>query len=432
MTKAFTQLAWHVLCLFICCLHYATMDAQTSSPQLNADGTVTFRFAVPKADEVVLCGDIPSRRFRIDTGFGSLRFHNDIEMQRLNDTLWTYTSLPLKPDMYMYYFEVDGDNDGDSLDVHNANVVRDIDQRFNFFIVPGDTADFYFDNPVPHGRLASHTYPSRIPGYSERKMMVYTPPTYDTDTLRHFPVLYLLHGTGGDEEAWIGCGRAAQILDNMLAQNLIQPMIVVMPNGHTDPDEPPSHSAPTQYGFFEATFMSEVADYVDSHLRTLTDKHHRALAGLSLGGFHTLYIAANNPAQFDYVGLFSPQIKPNINVFASNGIRMVGGIVSHFRRVKSSFYENNNPSRNTLIDKKEALHQYDNIDGKLGDLFAHQPQLFYVAVGRDDFVQHPVDVFCKKLARKQYHFIYRKTEGGHTWNNWRRYLVDFLPRLFTE
>ncbi len=431
----------HLICLALLLCAVLPVAAQIQSPVIHPDRTVTLNFTVPEADEVVVCGDIPNRGLRLTTGFGSIRFHNDIEMTRKNDTLWTYTTQALKPDMYLYYYEVDGEDDGDSLDVRNPNVVRDIDKLFSFFIVPGDTADYYIDSLVPHGTVRKIWHPSSLELTPQRRMTVYTPPGYDTDTLRRYPVLYLLHGTGGDEDSWQDCGRAMQILDNMLAGKLIQPMIVVMPNGDTTadaaPDErihfedsEPSHTPPTQYGLFEASFMHDVVGYVDTHYRTLPDKKHRAIAGLSLGGFHTLFITVNNPSSFDYIGLFSPQIKPNGNPFAKAGIRIAGGIASQIRRLRSSFTENGSEDRSSLVDKKNGLSQYDNLDGKLDDLFAFQPSLFYMAVGHDDFVQHPVDVLSRDLTKKSYKHIYRKTEGGHTWNNWRRYLVDFLPRLF--
>ena len=433
-----------LLCLvivFICPMLH--VNAQVKSPIIHSDGSVTLNFTIPKADEVVVCGDIPSRGVKLNTGFGSIRFHRDINMKKMNDTLWTYTTAALKPDMYLYYYEVDGEEDGDSLDVRNPNVVRDIDKKFNFFIVPGDTANYYLDTQVPHGRVHKLWHPSSIELTPNRRMTLYTPPGYEADSIRRYPVLYLLHGSGGDEDSWQECGRVMQILDNMLAKGEIEPMIVVMPNGDVTADaapgerihfeeSEPSHTAPTQYGLFEASFMHDVVGYVDAHYRTIADKKYRAIAGLSLGGFHTLYITANNPDSFDYIGLFSPQIKPNGNPFAKAGIRIAGSFVSQFRRIRSSFRDNESEERNSLIDKKRGLNQYDNIEGKMNDLFAFQPKLYYIAVGKDDFVQYPVDVFSQELSKKSYNHIYRKTEGGHTWNNWRRYLVDFLPKLFVN
>lgn len=157
---------------------------------------------------------------------------------------------------------------------------------------------------VPHGTVSKVWYPSPTLGMERRRMTVYTPAGYE-DSNKQYPVLYLLHGAGGDENAWSELGRAIQIFDNLIAQGKAEPMIVVMPNGNAAQEAVPGEYPNSMYkpsfanpktmeGSFEKAFP-DIMKYVESHYRTINDKNHRAIAGLSMGGFHSLYISANNP-----------------------------------------------------------------------------------------------------------------------------------------
>ncbi|MEG2151481.1 MAG: alpha/beta hydrolase-fold protein, partial [Bacteroidaceae bacterium] len=218
---------------------------------------------------------------------------------------------------------------------------------------------------------------------------------------KKYPVLYLLHGMGGDEEAWMNLGRAAQILDNLIAQGKAKPMIVVMTNGNivqeAAPGEsslglyPPTFQLPhTMDGVMEESFP-DVMTFIESNYRTLKKKSGRAIAGLSMGGFHALHIAALYPDKFDYIGMFSAAIKP-------------------FDKVKSFVYTD--------------------IEEKLKIQFARSPKLYWIGIGKSDFLYKANEEYRKLLDNNQYQYSYNETDGGHTWKNWRNYLIEFTPLLF--
>lgn len=359
------------------------------------------------------------------------------EMDEKNG-VWTLRSPKLAPNMYTYQFEIDEKKYTDPL---NPNTVRDIADTLSYFIIPGGNADYFLDTDVPHGKVSKVWYPSTLEGFKQRRMSVYLPAEYDKNPDKRYPVLYLLHGSGGDEDAWLGCGRAAQILDNMMAQGKCKPMIVVMPNGNAelaaapgaDPDRPDqkpfANNMSSMFGAIESVFMHDVVDYVDSHYRTRTGKADRAIAGLSLGGLHTLYISLNNPESFDYVGLFSAQTTNAITDKSSPTVDKIGGLW------------------NTLSDTFPALRKkkigktmeaaagqdadiYKNFDAKLQKQFNPAPKLYYIAVGTGDFTKKLNDDLRLTLADHRYPYVYHESDGGHTWDNWRNYLINFLPRLF--
>ncbi len=414
-------------------------NAQITSPVQNPDNSVTLYFSVPEADDVELRGDIPTGGLSIRPGIGRLKIRNDIELHQENDTLWTYTTRPLEPDMYLYYYKVDGEEDGDSLDSFNPNVVRDIDHYYNYFIIPGGVADYYIEKDVPHGNVSKVWYPSTVEGMAKRRMTVYTPPSY-SDTSQRFPVLYLLHGTGGDENSWCDCGRAIQIVDNMIAEGKVCPMIVVMPNGDITLDaapgespymdaKPSNNNLASQYGIFESKFMNDIVRYIDTHYRTIPNLENRAIAGLSLGGMQTLFITANNPKDFSYIGLFSPQIKPSFSGGIGSQIKNVRSTISKIKQIFSNLRNEGNEQYSSS-ERDSSIKVYDDIEWKMDNLFLSPPRYYYIAVGKDDFVKKPIDDFVIRLKNKQYPINYTVTEGAHKWSNWRKYLVEFLPHLF--
>jgi enterochelin esterase-like enzyme len=194
--------------------------------------------------------------------------------------------------------------------------VRDIANVSNYFLVGGGKADLYKVNKVAHGTVSKVWYEDAKAGLT-RRMTVYTPAGYETSKQK-YPVLYLLHGIGGDEEAWMDLGRASQILDNLIAQGKAKPMIVVMTNGNISQEAAPGQTSDnlivptlglpkTMEGSFEASFP-EVVKFMDSRYRTIAGAQGRAIAGLSMGGFHSFYISINYPKTFGYVGLFSAAI----------------------------------------------------------------------------------------------------------------------------
>ncbi|MCD8312578.1 MAG: esterase [Bacteroidales bacterium] len=367
--------------------------SQIVSPEIHEDNTVTFRLLAPNAGTVQVTGDfLPTQE--IETPFGKFDGPGAADLQKNDDGVWEYTSEALDPELYSYSFIVDGLK---ILDPSNIFMNRDVVTVTNIFIIGGGRADLYKVQDVPHGTVARVWYDSPTLGFS-RRMTVYTPAGYE-DSDKSYPVFYLLHGAGGDEEAWIALGRTAQILDNLIARGKAEPMIVVMTNGNGGQQAAPGESPTSVAGFnqpkmmegsFELSFP-EVIKYVDTHYRTIPEKHARAIAGLSMGGFHSMHISSYYPDTFDYVGLFSAAIMPQ------------DGTVSPV---------------------------YEDIEGKLAVQFEKKPALYYIAIGNADFLYQANVEYRQLLDSKGYPYEYFETDGGHIWRNWRIYLTEFAPKLF--
>lgn len=366
--------------------------APVVSPEIHDNNTVTFRFKAPKAVRVQLTGDfLPVQK--------NAKFEAPgiVDLKEGQEGVWEYTTPePLKPELYSYSFIVDGLRMNDPANVY---LIRDVSTLTNVFIIGGDRADFYKVNPVPHGTVSRIWYDSPALGL-ERRMTVYTPVGYETSGKR-YPVLYLLHGMGGDEEAWISLGRTAQILDNLIAQGKARPMIVVMPNGNASQEAAPGESSrgmvpptmqlpKTMEGSYEQAFP-EIVKFIDKNYRTIKSKSGRAIAGLSMGGFHSLHISKQYPDMFNYIGLFSAAIMPN-------------------KEVSSPIYEN--------------------MGGKLKVQFDKNPALYWIAIGKTDFLYKANEEYRKLLDEKGYKYTYYESDEGHIWKNWRIYLTEFVPMLF--
>ena len=357
-----------------------SLSAQfTTSPVIGKDGSVSFSIKAPAADTV---------RLVIDTRVDTL-------MQRHGDK-WTLTLRDLEPDLYMYNFVVDGMK---VLDNDNAHVLRDVKNVMNTFVLDpkGDCPVAVHD--VPHGEVRAVWYDSPTLGM-KRRMMIYLPPGYELSRQK-YPVFYLLHGSGGDETVWLEQGRTAQILDNLIASGDAEPMIVVMPNGNIDEQAasgmtPDNNVQPTfthkhwMDGEFEKSF-NDIVKWVEANYRARDTKRYRAIAGMSMGGYHSLYISANQPDDFAYVGLFSPAIK-----------RMDQG--------KCSIY--------------------DDIESKLVTQFKQRPKLYWLGIGKDDFLYKDNAEFRELLAKNRLRFTYHESGAGHEWANWRDYLVIFAQKIF--
>lgn len=262
---------------------------------VNKDNTVTFNFKAPDAQKVQIAGDFAEKAE--GQHIGGMVGAGLIDMTKNSEGIWTYTTKPLDSELYSYEFMVDG---VPTIDPNNVYVYRDFATTSNVFIVGNGKADLYKVNKVPHGTLAHRWYHSD--GMKmDRRINIYTPAGYEQSGDRKYPVLYLLHGMGGDEDEWTTFGRAAQILDNLIAQGKAEPMIVVMPNGHAAMEAAPGESSLGYYkpyhmkngtmdGAFEAYFP-EIITFVESNYRVQADKAHRAIAGLSMGGFHSANIS---------------------------------------------------------------------------------------------------------------------------------------------
>lgn len=348
---------------------------QPETAIVNNDHSVTIRVWAPQAHEILLEGEM--------TG--------TVKMERDSMGLWSYTTAPLAADLYLYYLRVDGVR---ALDPGNTYVARDIASLFNYVLV-----EDYQSKDIAHGTVQQIWCPQE--GFEHgRRMTVYLPAGYDDNRSERYPVLYLLHGSGGDEQAWIELGRAAQILDKEIAAGRAKPMIVVMPNGNYSEDAAPGYGrkgnvrpgVPEEHrmdGVYEEHF-GEIVNYIDRHYRTRPDARSRAIAGLSMGGFHTYWIALNNPRMFRYIGPFSA--------------------VYHFGNdMSAEVYQNENSKRRALWNTHPFVHIY---------------------IGHDDFLyQQNVEV-RSELDRSRYEYQYTESEGGHQWKNWRRYLENFVSEIF--
>lgn len=364
------------------------------SAVVNADNSVTFRFMAPNAKKVEVAGDFAEK---VEANpIGGMVGTGLIQMEKGEKGIWEVTTKPLKPELYSYLIVVDGVA---TTDPNNPYVFRDFATITNVFIVGGGQADLYKVNKVPHGSLTHRWYTSKGLNMT-RRINVYTPAGYENNNDK-YPVLYLLHGMGGDEDEWVTFGRTAQILDNLIALGKAKPMLVVMTNGHAAMEAAPGESSRGFYkpehmktgtmdGTFELNF-NEIVSFVESNYRVFPDKGHRAIAGLSMGGFHTAYISGYYENTFDYIGLFSAALIKRDDV--------TGKIYSNF---------------DTMLKKQKE----------------NGVKLYWMGIGKDDFLYNANKEFREKLDKLGMKYTYIETEGGHIWKNWRIYLSDFAPLLF--
>lgn len=354
------------------------------SPEINKDNTVTFRLKAPKAVKVEVVGDF-------------LKNGEKAEMKEGENGIWEYTTpKALDAELYSYSFLMDGLKINDP---SNVFLSRDVVTLSNIFLIDGKESQLYKVQEVPHGSVTKVWYHSDKL-QADRRLTIYTPAGYENSKKR-YPVLYLLHGSGGDEDSWTTLGRASQILDNLIAQGKAKPMIVVMTNGNaalqaTWGEAPAGFVTPTielpktTDGSFEAAFP-EIVSFVDKAYRTIAKKNARAIAGLSMGGFHSMQISKEYPGMFDYVGLFSASA------------RFKGKVDSPI---------------------------YNNCEAKIKTQFAQKPALYWIAIGKDDFLYKENLKFRKFLDENRFPYTYVESEGGHIWRNWRNYLSQFAPLLF--
>ena len=363
------------------------------SPEINPDHSVTFRYQNPKAKVVQVTGDfLPTRPVEIDFGGRKLVYDAPgvVDMQEGQDGIWTYTSTPLEGELYSYSFVVDGKK---AMDPSNVHQNRDVATWTNIFILsaqPGDKGWYYGVHTVPHGTI-SHVWYDSPTLSSQRRMTIYTPAGYE-GSAQHYPVLYLLHGSGGDEDAWSDLGRTAQIMDNLIAEGKAKPMIVVMPNGvwfnqaapgaAVDNFQPTMANSRSQSTIEIEDSFPDVMRFVEKHYRVAKGYANTAVAGLSMGGRQSCMLSLHYPETFGYVGLFS-------------GVGAIEGNEQAFAKV-----------------------------------FAYEPKLYYLACGKADGVMANSKRLKEWLDFQGFPSTLYESEGGHIWRNWRDYLTRFAQLLF--
>ncbi|MDD8050227.1 MAG: alpha/beta hydrolase-fold protein, partial [Verrucomicrobiota bacterium] len=381
------KLSWTCLVTTALALACSTAQAQwgqrgpqVNSPELSDQGEVTFRILAPNAESVRLsAGDIP------DLGRGG-------EMEKDDQGIWSVKVGPIPAGAYRYNFNVDGVS---VIDPRNPSTSESNANTWSLVVVPGSPN---FDTTkVPHGAVAEVTYYSE-PLQRFRRMHIYTPPGYEAGS-DQYPVFYLLHGASDSDNSWSTVGRAGFILDNLIAAGKAKPMIVVMPAGHTSSAgfRPPANSeGRPRTDEFTEDFLGAIMPYVEANYRVLTERKDRAIAGLSMGGAQTLNIGIPNLDRFAYLGVYSS------GVFGITGNRQGGG---------PSWEE----------QQKEKLQDATLKEGL---------QLVWFATGKDDFLIETSRATVELLKQHGFEVVYKETEGGHTWVNWRDYLAEFAPLLF--
>jgi len=374
------------------------------SPDIHPDQTVTFRFSAPQANEVTLNGSWPEAR--------------NIKMAKDDAGIWSVTVGPLPAQLFGFWYMVDGVK---ALDPNDSETQRDGTRIDNLLLITGAADDLWTFKDVPHGTVEQVWYPSPTLGQDQRRMVVYLPPDYLKNKTSRYPVLYLLHGGGGDEDAWTTMGRAPTIMDNLIAAGRVVPMIVVMPNGNAKqtvsqgfglgptpapqqvnaPAPPPMQAAgatpggmpaglrppppPVPYeGSYPQSLVKDVIPFIEANYRVIPDQDHRAVAGLSMGAGHTVMATNNNPGVFAYIGVFS------------------GGI------------------RN--LD--------DTAEKQLQALSKSGVKFYWTGAGDADMARTGTVTLHDELVKLGFKTSYTEIPGVHYWFLWRPFLADFTPLLF--
>jgi enterochelin esterase-like enzyme len=338
------------------------------SPEVHPNREVTFRLRAPEAETVVLTGEfIPG----------------PLSMTKGDEGVWSVTYGPIEAEDYEYEFTIDGMT---FLDPRNPTVKTNQGPSgiSSVLTVQGDVPRSFDVRPVPHGKVEIRTYDSRVT-YGSRQVYVYTPPGYETGT-QPLPVLYLLHGADGEDRSWTMLGRAHTILDNLMAEGRVAPMIVVMPYGYAYPWYAGA-SGERQQEDFLAILTNELIPFIESNYRVSSDREHRALAGLSRGGSQTLTIGLSHLDLFSRLGVFSSSAgsEPEVRL-------------------------------------ADAAANATEVNEKL--------DLFWIGMGTEDGGHGRAVLLHGFLTDSGIDHTFRETRGAHTWIVWRRFLNEMAPELW--
>ena len=352
------------------------------SPQVLPDKKVTFRYLAPSAKEVRLSGG----------QFGAA----NVQMKKDSIGIWSVTVGPVRPDIYPYNFIVDGVS---VMDPANEDFFPNERFKASLVDVPGFTPLIHAMRDVPHGSVNYEYYPS-IEG-TTGSVVVYTPPGYDKDPSKKYPVFYLISGTTDTEETFFKVGRTNLILDNLIAEGKAKPMIIVMPYGNMEariaeqkaggkPADPvrDSPDAIVRMRRFEQDLTKHVIPYIDKNYRTIPNRDNRAIGGFSRGGGQTLRTAFWNMDKFSWICAYAANLPSNEMETAYASV--------------SSNPENTNK----------------------------QLKLLWVGVGTEDFLYNDVATFLNYLNSKKINYKSLVTGGGHTWMNVKTYLAETAQLLF--
>ncbi|MCJ7813555.1 alpha/beta hydrolase-fold protein [bacterium] len=359
------------------------MGSAVISPEVGADGTITFRYLAPNAKEIIVSGELDGKVY---------------PMTKDTSGVWSVMIGPLPPDIYTYSFSVDGVI---ALDPRNPNTKYGYGRfgAVSIVQVPGDGPQFYDVKPVPHGVVRIHPYESKSMGVN-RTVWIYTPPGYEQGA--NYPVLYLIHGAGDIESGWTLIGRANNILDNLIAEGKARPMVVVMPLGHAIQSfwAGPAKNAvntgsggsvgiggPQGLNTFGRDLIEDVMPLVEREYKISTKADDRAIGGLSMGGSLTMNVGFNRTDLFRYIVIMS-----------SAG--------QNADQAYPDFFNN-------------------------ADTINKQLKLLWIGVGKDDsLVGNRSEELVDLLTEKGINHIYRVTEGRHEWTVWRYHLNEVAPLLF--
>jgi enterochelin esterase-like enzyme len=340
------------------------------SPEVHPDRRVTFRLRAPQAGRVVVHG---------------IAGWEPQPMTRSPEGIWEVTLGPLAPELHSYVFDVDGTV---VTDPHNRAVKKWLSVE-SLFEIPGEPPLCHQRQPVPHGVVHHHVYPSKSTG-CERGVYVYTPPGYSGPASGPYGLVILLHGYGDDESAWLEVGRAHWIADNLLARDRIKPMVIAMPHGHPLPIERQSSFddyTPRNADAMEREILEDLLPNLASWYPLTDSPECRAIAGLSMGGWQALRIGLRRLDRFAWIGGFSTAPPP-------------GPWDLHF---------------DTLPSDAAVTNQW--------------VKLLWLGCGQDDFLVDRNERLAQWLRDRQLRHTYQLTPGGHDWSVWRTYLAAFLPLL---
>jgi enterochelin esterase-like enzyme len=356
----------------------STNIGNAAYPRIHADGRVTFRLKAPDA-----------RKVQVFTGYG-LGSGGPWDMTRGEDGFWTLTSPPIVPGFHYYALIVDGLRINDP----GSDTFFGTGKPTSGIEVPEQGVDFYHVKDVPHGEVRSRWYMSKVTGHT-RHIMVYTPPSYDIDSEKRYPVLYLQHGGGEDETGWSKQGHMNFILDNLIAEKKAVPMIVVMEKGYaTRANAVPAPPGPGKGdgGAFEKVVLEDLIPMIDSTYRTNPTRDQRAIAGLSMGAGQAMQIGMTHPDTFSAVGAFS-------------GLRPLD--------LKTAY-------GGVFADAAE-------FDKKFSLLYLHSG-----TVGLDAGIHKTAGDLADALQKAgSKNVVFRDSKGlAHEWQTWRYAFHDFALRLF--